>query len=469
MIPAATTKTLPAKPMVDYSVTNPERPIAGFIDPSIREMAAMTSIQTRVASIYERNGFTPFRPRGVEYTQNLQKKGGVDAQIFGLTEARSGNITKLGLPFDHTVPLALFVAQNHSRMTFPYKRSDVGCVYRGETPGPGRYNEFVQADIDTVSRELTDRDDAEVIATIIQGLQETGLSSRFTVLVNHVDLAKTLLADQGVPLDSHAKALQIIDKLKPSNREAVVQELSENIPGFTTEKASSLLEYMEYSGDISKYEQVRRVDGSAKAALEHLKAVERNCASYGIPDRTLQLSTLLARGLNYYTGIVFETMVPGHEKLGSVASGGRYDGLVDGFATRETGLRGVGGSIGLTRLFDLIKTGNRFESRPQTTAEIFVAYRTLTEYPQAVQIADKLRQTGKKVELFTGNSVKIKKQLELADSKGIPTVVMVMNPAEIVVKAMSGGGHEGAKEPEADARQTTYKDVDGLMGHFLLE
>lgn len=439
-------------------------PIGGFISYSPNETPVIASMQRAIQEVFESFGFTPLVLRGVELLENLQAKGGINAQIYGIFEARSGTLTRLGIPFDHTVPLAIYVAQNWNQLVFPFKRNHVGMSWRAEQHAPGRFNEFVQADIDTIAEELTALDDAETISTLVTALARIGLPPHFKVLINHVDLAKSMLQGAGIQPEDCAEALRILDKLKPDNRPEVIRELCEKITNLTPETAEQVLATMEYSGPIDGLERARKIDEVAQKALLHLKEVETACEGMGVPHGTLELNTSLARGLNYYTGIVFETYITGREKMGSIASGGRFDRLVDTFRP-DTNLKGVGGSIGLTRLFEVMKVEKMLAFPAQTTAQVFVGYRTIAERVQAIALATLLRNQGLKVELFTGDA-KFRKQLAVCGKKGIPSAAMVMDAdtGEVAVKSMRGGAHGDSSEDRQITCLGNAAAVNVLMG-----
>lgn len=429
----------------DYSVNDPLGRISGYTDYSQKEMVAFTSMKQKLQKVYEANGFAPVELRPVEYAENLLKKGGLDKQIYGVARLQDGSVTKLGIPFDRTVPLTLFIASKGKKLTFPYKRYDIGTAFRGEKATKGRYRAFYQADVDIISKNISYKADAEVIATIVMGLKAMGVHNP-KVFVNHITIAKALVAQAGIEDKDFQTVLRVLDKLKPDNRKDVIKEMREKLPYVTEQKAGELLDSLNFRGHIGKFTKGSELKGEAKEAYQTLLKVERVCSNLGVAKGSLQLSTNLARGLDYYTGIVFETFIPGQEKLGSVASGGRYSNLVGDFNPNFSDLEGVGGSIGLTRLFDVMKALNLVELKKSTSAELFVGYRTENEFGKACEIATSLREQGFKVELYTQDKLKLKHQFKVPDRKGIPYAVMVMNDSqntkEIVVKDLSTKGQK---------------------------
>ncbi len=417
-------------------------PIAGLTNYTPWEMAAMSDFLEKIRRVFKIYGFTGIVSPPFEYAQLLLKKGGIDKQIYGVSRLQDGSLTKLGIPFDHTVPTAIFVAKNSDKLVFPYKRNAIGYSCRGEhaVAGKGRYRGFIQCDVDVFDRELTAGADAETLTATIQGLEALGIKN-CQVYLNHVDIARAFVREAGV-LDSLIDtALRIIDKLKPDNRNEVIAELTQKIPNMTEEQADQLLKNMDYEGPLSAYQFANPPSEKTLAAFKHLQEVEKTCLAMGVKDGILQFSTKLTRGLDYYTGIVAETFIKGQEKLGSIASGGRYDDLVDGLGEVSQKVQGVGFSIGLTRLFDVLKALNLVDLSRQSVAEVFVGYRTKEEgcYEKALEVATALRAMGLSVELYTAKNVKVSKELDVCNRKGIPCSVMVMTADEIQVGNMATG------------------------------
>lgn len=416
-----------------YHVSDPMRPISGYTDYSPQEMAVMSIWLQRVPEIYRRYGYTGIVLRPLEYAENLLKKGGLDKQIFGVSRLQDGSLTKLGLPFDRTVPMALFIATHYREITFPYKRWDVDYSHRGEHAKAGRYRAFFQADNDIIDKKLTFRADAESIATMIAALKSIGVGG-FHVYLNHISVAKAFIRAAGVPDELCNDVLRIIDKLKPDNRAEVIAELMETVVELDAAAAEALLANMSYQGPLSEFTAPLPEGGDVGFA--HMVNVEKMCIAMGVAPGTILLDLKLTRGLDYYTGIVFESFIEGKEAYGSIASGGRYSDLVDGFSGASTGLEGVGASIGLTRLFDVMKAEEALDLAKQTTAPVFVGYRTLEEgcYEKALEIAREIRSAGIDVEFYVSETVKMKTQYNICQKKGIPHAVIVMSPTEIIIK-----------------------------------
>lgn len=431
----------------DYTVANPLQTPAGFTDYTVQEMTTISLWKQALSRLFQLHGFTPIDPPPVEYASNLQLTGGLDKQIFGVSRLQDGTITKLALPFDRTVPMAIFIAKNHLNMTFPYCRSDIGWSWRGENAQRGRYRAFIQADVDIVAPQLSALADAQCITTIVKGLNSLGVD-KFKISVNHVEIAKLFLKEGGVLPGNYKAALRVIDKLKPDNEKDVIAELIQNVPELDREKARRLLEKMNYRGPLSHFKFSFEPDQEAQKAFDHLKRIEALTNELGVSPGTIEFALNLTRGLNYYTGVVFETFIPGKEKYGSIASGGRYDNLVGEFNSKVK-LQGVGGSIGMTRLFDVMKEEGALDLSKQTTAKIFVGYRTEYEVSKACRVATALRDAGFNVELETVG-MKVKKGLELANKKGPSFAVYVMNPNEIIIKDLS---------VEKSAREQTPQDT----------
>lgn len=441
----------------NYEIVDPMTPISGYTNYSIEQMVAISEWKERIVQVYQRNGYTGLETRPVEYAALLQKKGGIDKQMYGLSRMQDGTLTKLGLPFDRTVPLAIFVAQNVNKLTFPFLRHDTGWAFRGENAQKGRYRAFLQSDTDIISRNPSIKEDAQAAVTIIQALRSIGVSE-CVMYINHIAVAKGFIAMAGIPDESFATALRAIDKLKPWNFQEVVDEIVQNIPGIVPEKATNLLNTMSYEGPLSEFEIPQDFPEAARKGLESLIQTENMVETMGIEKGVLKFRPFLTRGLDYYTGIVYETFIPGKERYGSIASGGRYDSLIDDLSKKKTGLGGVGISIGLTRLFDVMQDLGKVDLTRQSCAEMFVAYRSEDQYFAALKLARALRERGIKTEIYLSGDekIKVKNQLALCDAKKIPFAALVMNEDELILKDMT----VSAKTAE---NQTTFSQIEELV------
>ncbi len=436
----------------DYTVSDPLGPISGFTNYTPAQMRVVSIWKSKLAELFKVQGFTPMDPRPVELACNLQTAGGMEKQIYGISRLQDGSLTKLGIPFDRTVPMALMIAQHYREMKFPYARSDIGWAFRGEHASQGRYRAFIQADADIIDEKLTARSDVQCIVAVIKGIQTLGVT-KCNVFLNHIGIARDFLREANIAPEKYKDALRAIDKLKPDNEAEVVEELCQNVPGLGKDEALTLLKNMSYRGPLSGFKFPNTPSAEALAAFEHLVEIERIAILMGIPEGMLQFAPNLTRGLDYYTGVVFETFIPGKEKYGSVASGGRYDDLIGGFNDKVK-LQGVGGSIGLTRLFDVMQAENLVDLSKQTTAQVFVGYRTKECMDKAIEVSTALQGLGVYTELHTSD-LNVKKQITLADKKGIPCAIFVMNPDEIILKEMWV-----KKDSEGRTPQHTFKSVE---------
>jgi len=442
----------------DYSINNRLGTPSGFTNYTPQEATCVIDWKAKLLEVFKTYGYTGIDTSPVEYAENLQLTGGLDKQIFGVSRLQDGTLTKFGLPFDRTVPMAIYLAKHHLQMTFPYSRYDIDWSWRGETAKAGRYRAFIQADVDTVAPEISALADAQCIVTLIMGLERLGVP-KCNVFLNHVDVAKSFLNDVGIPSDKQNDALRAIDKLKPDNEDDVVAELVANVPEINEDTARDLLKSMSYRGPLSGFKFSKETSVEAKAGLAHLREIEKIAQGMGIDTSIFQFAPNLTRGLNYYTGVLFETFMPGREQYGSIASGGRYDKLVEMF-NPNLHLKGVGGSIGLTRLFDVMKAENLVDLTKQTTAQVFVGYRTKDELQAAIQVAAALRERGVYTELHL-NVPKVKKELKIVDGKGIPFALLVMNQDEIVLKETFK-----KKTTEKQTDQLTFTSIEDAVAHI---
>jgi histidyl-tRNA synthetase len=423
-------------------------PITGFADYTPQEQYLFTQWLKKVANVYERFGFTPIHLRPFEHLNALKGDGDTQKQIFEVYRFDTQETTSLALPFDHTVPLALWVAEHAGHLqhlSFPYKRYDLGLSFRGERPKAGRFRAFIQADVDIVGRLLSLSADAECIAAIVTALEALEVGP-FQIRINHIGIVKSILEENNLPSPLHPPILRAIDKLDKLSSQEVAAELMK-IPGYPL----SCSQTEQLIACFSQVMPLTEIDSGhfGKICLQNLL---QTLQLMGIDPSLFIFTPGMVRGLAYYTGIVFETLLVGKESFGSVAGGGRYSNLVGDFAKNLTEIEGVGGSVGITRLFDIV---SKSEKRT-TTAEILVGARTPELMPLAYEVSTLLRKQGHKVDLYSG-APKVKQILGHASSLGVPYALLVMDPHSFVKKEM------------LTQTQQDYASVQELVASFAIK
>ena len=370
---------------------------------------------------FQRFGFLPIETPHIERMEVLNGKGAgseeVLRQIFEVTN-KGGTPGELALRFDLTVPLARFVAKHVNELGVPFKRYAIGSVFRGERPAKGRFREFMQCDFDTVGTEsaVADAEIAQVIATT---LSAAGVPP-FTITLNNRKILDGLLDTLGA-LDKTGPVLRSLDKLAKIGREKVLAELARgegNATVLTEDQATRLLDFVDAGqGGIEVLSYAESLLGTHPRAAEgiaNLRTIFELLDAAGVAADSLKIDLGLARGLDYYTGVVFETTVNGSEKFGSICSGGRYDNLAGLFSDRR--LPGVGGSIGLDRLIALLEEAGALKARG-TSAPILVANFPGGNPATAVKLASILRTAGIGVEVFP-DPIQIGKQMGYGTTRG---------------------------------------------------
>jgi histidyl-tRNA synthetase len=408
-------------------------PISGFPERLPAQRIAELAMTETIRRQYELAGFAPLETPAVERLEVLTAKGGIQRQIYQLTRpAADGKDSAhaLGLHFDLTVPLARYVVQHASGLTFPLRRWQHQKVWRGERPQHGRAREFAQFDIDIVGRgQLDELHDAEVLATMSQALDAIGLS-RAVVHVSHRRILEALTGHFGV---AAAPVLQQVDKLARDGLEVVLGRVAElDGPAGLTGAVRDLLR----CATLDEAERLLARVGADVDGVHALRRIVLAAGELGAEGMLVDLS--IARGLDYYTGLVVETLVPGHEQWGSICSGGRYDNLAAHFGNQR--YPGVGVSIGVTRLFDLLVESGDVQAHRASPAAVLVTTQDrdlrLHDY---LAIARSLRAAGHRTELYL-EPRPLREQLADAAAKGIPLVVV-------------------AGERELDARAVALRDM----------
>ncbi|MFO0908667.1 MAG: histidine--tRNA ligase [Isosphaeraceae bacterium] len=378
-------------------------------------------------------GFLPIETPHIERMEVLTGKGAgsdeVLRQIFDVTN-KGGTPGELALRFDLTVPLARFVARHVNELGTPFKRYAIGSVFRGERPAKGRFREFVQCDFDTVGTESA-LADAETVQVIHSALSAAGIPS-FTVTLNNRKVLDGLLATLGVS-DRTGPVLRALDKLAKVGRDKVLAELQRGEdtagtgPGtlLTADQAERVLAFVEQGRGglevLSAAEAALGAHPRAAEGIANLRTVLDLLDAAGVPADRFRVDLGLARGLDYYTGIVYETTVDGWERFGSVSSGGRYDNLASLFTDRR--LPGVGASIGLDRLLALLEEAGWLQGA-STTTPVLVAYFPGTEPIVPFRLAARLRAAGIGAEVFP-DPIQIGKQMGYGSTRGHKLAVIV--------------------------------------------
>ena len=380
---------------------------------------------------FERFGFLPVETPAFDLTEVLLTKSGgeTEKQVYFVQSTGSlkqGDTPELALRFDLTVPLARYVAQHEHQLVFPFRRYQIQRVYRGERAQKGRYREFYQCDIDVIGKDtLALAYDAEVPA-VIHGIFTELAIGKFTIRINNRKLLRGLLSSFDIPLDRHAAELHEVDRLGKLPRADVEQRLAAaDGPALAPATATKLLDLLVDSPrDAGVFERLRALPPNADLTdgIEELARVYTGGIALGIPADSFAIDLSIARGLDYYTGTVYETFLDEHAKLGSICSGGRYENLAGHYTKSK--LPGVGISIGATRLFSQLLDMGLMGQTDGAVAQVLVLQ---VEPPLALvyaELATELRAAGLNVEVY-GSDDKLAKQFKYADRSRIPLAVVL--------------------------------------------
>lgn len=398
------------------------RTLSGFMELVPGEQMKMERIKEKLRKTYSSYGFTPLDTPVIEAAEVLLAKGGGDTekQIYRFTKGDSD----LALRFDLTVPLAKYVAAHYSELSFPFRRYQIGKVYRGERAQRGRFREFYQADIDIIGDGKLDIiNEAEIPAIIYDTFSALGLK-KFKIRVNNRKLLNGFYAINGMS-ERAGDIMRTVDKLDKIGSEKVKQLLIDEVKMLPC-KADNVLDFMAIKGTnaqvIESLERYRGMDATFDLGLDELIAVTRYLADFGVPEENFAIDLTIARGLDYYTGTVYETEMTEHPEIGSVCSGGRYDNLAEYYTDKQ--LPGVGISIGLTRLFYVLgEQGLLSDELVSAPCDALVLPMT-EDLSYAVSAAAALRAEGIRVQLYSEKK-KFKAKMNYADKIGVPFAVFV--------------------------------------------
>ena len=416
------------------------RTLSGFMELLPEQQMKMERMMEILRQSYSVYGFTPLDTPVIESAEVLLAKGGgeTEKQIYRFMKGESD----LALRFDLTVPLAKYVAGHYGELTFPFRRYQIGKVYRGERAQRGRFREFYQADIDVIGDGKLDIiNEAEIPAIIYNTFSKLGIT-KFRIKVNNRKILNGFYAMNGMS-ERAGDIMRTVDKLDKIGAEKVRQLLIDDVKMLPC-KAENVLDFMAICGSndevIAALERYRGMDATFDQGLDELKTVTGYLAAFGVPEENFAVDLTIARGLDYYTGTVYETEMTEHPEIGSVCSGGRYDNLAEYYTDKQ--LPGVGISIGLTRLFYVLNEQGLL-SDEIVTAPCDVLVIPMTEDAGfAISAATALRAGGVRTQLY-GEKKKFKAKMSYADKLKVPFVVLVgedeINEGVLSVKNMQTG------------------------------
>lgn len=393
--------------------------LPGFMELLPEEQILFNKIMDTIRFNYEKFGFLPINTPNIEKLEILLAKGGgeTEKQIYRIEKGS----TELALRFDLTVPLARYVSQHYSDLSFPFRRYHIGKVYRGERNQRGRFREFYQCDIDIVGNGKLDIvNDAEIPVVIYSTFTDLGFDS-FTIKINNRRLLKGFFSS--LDINDSKMVLRTVDKLEKIGIEKTKKELEEQ--GISKDSINKIVEFIEIKGSNDEILESLRLlnieDEMFKEGLEELDQVINYIKLFNVPEKNFKIDLTIARGLDYYTGTVYETLLDDYPEIGSVCSGGRYDDLASHYTTQK--LPGVGISIGLTRLFYQLQEGNIIENEKKSLTDVLVI--PMEGYnKEGVQAVSTLRDSGIKAQVYV-ESGKMGRKFGYADKLNIPYVIVI--------------------------------------------
>ena len=435
------------------------RTLSGFMELLPAPQQQMERIMEVLRRTYSLYGFTPLDTPVIESSDVLLAKGGgeTEKQIYRFQKGDAD----LSLRFDLTVPLAKYVALHYNDLTFPFRRYQIGTVYRGERAQRGRFREFYQADIDIIGDgKLSIVNEAEIPSIIYKTFSTLGLK-RFQIRVNNRKILNGFYAMLGLT-EKSGDIMRTVDKLDKIGPEKVKAILMDEEIALTEEQADEILKFIAITGAneevLAALEGYKGRNEVFDTGLDELNTVVKYLAAFGVPAENFAVDLTIARGLDYYTGTVYETTLLDHPEIGSVCSGGRYDNLAEYYTDKQ--LPGVGISIGLTRLFYVLgEQGMLNPDLPTAPADVLILPMT-DDLSAAIGFATALRENGIRAQIH-GENKKFKQKISYADKLGIPYVIFLgedeINAGVVACKDMATG-EQTKLEPAA----TIYRIKAGL-------
>lgn len=393
--------------------------LPGFMELLPNEQILFNKMLEKIKNSYEKYAFLPIDTPVIEKSEVLLAKGGgeTEKQIYKVVKGD----TDMSLRFDLTVPLARYVAMHFHELSFPFRRYHIAKVYRGEKSQKGRFREFYQADIDIIGNgELSILNDAEIPSVIYTTFKDLGFDN-FTIKINNRKLLQGFF--EYLNINNFHEVLRIVDKLDKIGIDRVERELLEI--GIDKVNFEQIKNFIMFNGNNdSTLEFLRNLDidnVNFKTGLDELKTVTHYIEVFGVPKDNFKIDLTIARGLDYYTGTVYETFLNDYPKIGSICSGGRYDNLSEFYTNQK--LPGVGISIGLTRLFYQLKEAGIISADDEELIKVLII--PMDNFlEQSIEIANKLRGNGIPCQIYLEDS-KMSKKLNYANKIKVPFVIII--------------------------------------------
>lgn len=400
-------------------ITEP-RTLPGFMELLPNEQILFEQMKQKIEKVYQRFGFLPLDTPILELSEILLAKAGgeTEKQIYRFEKGD----TDISMRFDLTVPLAKYVAKNYGNLSFPFRRYQIGKVYRGEKAQKGRFREFYQCDIDIIGDgELGIINDAEIPSVIYQLIKELGFDD-FTIRINNRKILNGLFEEINQKENSVA-IMRIIDKIDKIGKDAVKEELK--TIGVDDKSIEKIIHFITITGTndekLKSLQSLGFENETFQIGLTELTEVVKYIRIFGVPDTNFNVDLTIARGLDYYTGTVYETFLNDYRELGSVCSGGRYENLAEYYTDKK--LPGVGISIGLTRLFYKLNELELIKAEKHSMADILIVPMT-ENMDKPIELASELRRLDINTEVYL-NDKKLKAKMKYADKLKIPYVLVI--------------------------------------------
>ena len=418
----------------------------GFMELLPGDQILFNDIKEKIKKSYEKYGYLPLDTPVLEYSEILLAKAGgeTEKQIYRFLKGD----TDISMRFDLTVPLARYVSQYKNDLAFPFKRYQIGKVYRGERPQRGRFREFYQCDIDVIGENLSYYYDAEIPACIYETFKSLDFG-KFTIRINNRKVLNGFF--DSLNLDDNSEVLRIIDKLEKIGESGVKDLLKElNI---SDDNINRIINFIKISGTneeiIKALRDLNINNDTFISGVNELENVVNNIKSFGVEEDYYTIDLTIARGLNYYTGTVYETILDDYPSLGSVCSGGRYDDLTKYYSDQN--LQGVGISIGLTRLFFQLKDAGIIETKNNSLLKVLVIPFNNSNMKYAINVADELRKNNIISDVYYEEKG-LKPKLKYANRLKVPYIILIGDDEEkekfVTLKNMETGEQEKVKIDE---------------------